>query len=84
MSKARGARNPKSRFSVDSACRSTEFRVPGFPDIASAELETDDETWAQAVTLCGEMLKEIDGNLPPATEWNLEVCQAACTVATIN
>ncbi len=60
-----------------------EFRVPESPDVVSAELETDDEAWAQAVTLCGEMLKDIDGNLPPDTEWNLAVCQAARTVATI-
>ena len=60
-----------------------EFRVPDTPRKLPIELKNDDEAWSEAIVLCGEMLKDVDGKLPPGTTWDLSVCEGARAVATI-
>ena len=37
------------------------------------DLPDDQAAWSQATTSCGELLKELDGNLKPNREWRLDV-----------
>jgi hypothetical protein len=47
------------------------------------ELEDDDVAWGEAIVLCGEMLRDVDGKMPPKTTWDLTVCEGTRTVASI-
>ena len=59
------------------------------PDPDGLEMRDKDEAWAEAVRSCGEMLKDIDGQLQPGSEWRMDVTDAArkpvftlCFIAT--
>ena len=43
------------------------------PDPDGVDLPDAQAAWAEAVRCCGEMLKDIDGRLPPNSEWKMEV-----------
>ncbi|MDX6806420.1 DUF6894 family protein [Terrihabitans rhizophilus] len=53
------------------------FHVPTGVDPEPVELPHDDAAWSEAVTLCGEMLRDVDGNLPSPTGWLFEVFDAS-------
>lgn len=42
-------------------------------DMEGVELKSDQEAWEQATRACGEMLKDLNGDLEPGPEWKLEV-----------
>jgi hypothetical protein len=60
------------------------FKVPLSVETVEFDLKNDDEAWSQAVTYIGELLKDVDGNLPERTQWQLSVCEGARTVAEID
>jgi hypothetical protein len=41
------------------------------------ELLNNDAAWGEAVTFCGEMLRDLDGRLPSHTNWQIVVTNAA-------
>ncbi len=43
------------------------------PDLEGLELPSKHAAWSEAVRACGEMLKDIDGQLPAGREWMMEV-----------
>lgn len=43
----------------------------------------DQEAWSEAVTLVGEILRTVDGDLPDPTNWTLRVSEGKRKVATI-
>lgn len=45
----------------------------GQRDLDGVELADDAEAWHQATRACGEMLRDLDGDLEPGPEWRLEV-----------
>ena len=42
----------------------------------NAELPDDDAAWAEAIRLSGEILRDLDGDLPADTDWRLSVTGA--------
>jgi hypothetical protein len=49
------------------------FRGPVGPDPEPVELPDNDAAWSEAVTLCGALLRDIDGQLDHASNWLLQV-----------
>ena len=43
------------------------------PDPDGLEMQDKDEAWAEAVRCCGEMLKDLNGQLQPGSEWRMDV-----------
>src|SRR5688500_2116799 len=43
------------------------------PDREGSELPHNHAAWSEAVRTCGEMLKNIDGDLPVNSKWEMEV-----------
>jgi len=41
------------------------------------ELADDRAAWEEATTACGEMLRDLDGNLKPGAEWRMEVTRGS-------
>ena len=59
---------------------SYRFRVahqrPDLDHYAVVDLPDDKAAWEQATTACGEILVELDGDLPEGSEWSMEVSDA--------
>ncbi|MFC5068051.1 DUF6894 family protein [Flaviflagellibacter deserti] len=49
------------------------FKIPLTRNPVRIDLPNDDEAWAEAVTLCGEMLRDMDGKLRADTNWEVIV-----------
>ena len=54
------------------------FRIShgeGTPPLArdGVELADDRAAWVEATTACGEMLRDLDGDLKAGSEWRMEV-----------
>ena len=47
------------------------------PDPDGLDLPDKDAAWAEAVRCCGEVLRELDGNLSRGSEWRMEVINAS-------
>lgn len=60
-----------------------EFKDPLAMEPISVECDDDAEAWSDAVTMCGQMLKDLDGNLPSPTDWMLRIRQGERNVAII-
>jgi hypothetical protein len=43
------------------------------PDEQGVDLPDDRTAWEEATRACGEMMVDIDGNLPAGTEWRMVV-----------
>ena len=43
------------------------------PDPDGSEMPDKDAAWSEAVRCCGEMLKDIDGQLQRGSEWRMDV-----------
>jgi hypothetical protein len=55
------------------------FDVDGLPpdmDSVGDELKNDDVAWEEATQYAGQLLKDVDGKLPPGQEWRLIVSDA--------
>jgi hypothetical protein len=44
-----------------------------FPDTEGTELATQHDAWEEATEACGEMMRDLDGDLKPGDEWRMEV-----------
>jgi hypothetical protein len=49
------------------------FHGPFGPDPEPVELPDEDAAWSEAVTLCGALLRDVDGKLDNDTNWSLQV-----------
>jgi hypothetical protein len=49
------------------------FIAPAGQSPITVELRDNDTAWAEAVRFCGEMLRDIDGDLPSRTDWQITV-----------
>jgi hypothetical protein len=45
------------------------------PDLQGTELPDDQAAWGEAVTMLGEILREVDGKVEPGPEWRVEVAR---------
>ena len=43
------------------------------PDLEGSDLADDGTAWAEATAMVGEMLRDMDGELKPGSEWSLDV-----------
>jgi hypothetical protein len=43
------------------------------PDLVGTELPDKHAAWGTATRICGDFIREIDGELKPGREWRLEV-----------
>lgn len=50
--------------------------IKSVPDTEGVELADAGEAWKEATTSCGEMLRDLDGNLAPGPEWRMDVTDA--------
>jgi hypothetical protein len=53
------------------------FKGPLTPDPEPMELPDDEAAWGEVVKWCGEVLRDIDGHLPPGTAWSFRVANSA-------
>ena len=49
------------------------FTAPTDACPITVDLRNNDTAWAEAVKFCGEMLRDIDGDLPSRTDWQITV-----------
>ena len=62
------------------------FNVTHQPDILDqegVELPNDAAAWEEATRTCGEMIRELDGNLVAGKPWIMEVSDGESTVFTL-
>jgi hypothetical protein len=52
------------------------FTAPTGRAPITIELRDNDAAWAEAITFCGEMLRDLDGSLPSQTNWQMVVTNA--------
>jgi hypothetical protein len=50
----------------------TQGKLPRKAD-EGMDLPNDEAAWEEATTACGEMIKELDGELKAGPEWRMEV-----------
>jgi hypothetical protein len=60
-----------------------KFHTPASLDTEGVVLASDDAAWSQVVTYVGELLREVDGDLPDRTEWKITVWDESRKVAEI-
>lgn len=59
------------------------FEVEGDTEHEVRTLPSDDSAWSEVVTWCGEMLKDVDGQMPGDTDLCLGVFDGERRVAQI-
>jgi hypothetical protein len=60
------------------------FTLPGDAEPLSVILADSSAAWDEAVRVCGEMLRDMDGALPSNTDWHVKVTDGAgFPIATI-
>ncbi|WEX10584.1 hypothetical protein [Chelativorans sp. AA-79] len=57
---------PRYFFHVAGECARTAAN-------SDIELPDPNAAWSEAITTCGEMIKDLDGTLPIGTDWKMEV-----------
>jgi hypothetical protein len=60
------------------------FIIPVTNRSQDVDLPSDQEAWAQAVSYLGELLKDMDGDLPHDTSWQVKVSEGEREVAVLN
>ncbi len=59
-------------------------REPRVDDESGLKLADDKAAWDQATRACGEMIREIDGNLSQGTDWCMDVEDEAGPIFSIH
>jgi hypothetical protein len=59
------------------------FDIEGDAERGEVELPDDAAAWSELVQFCGEVLKDVDGKLPPHADLNFSVSEGERKVADI-